>query len=61
MGLYDQFPYRNFHELNADWLIKQANERKAKIEDSSNSWKTSRMTITSFYGWPQHLTFQDLM
>lgn len=33
MGLYDQFPYRNFHELNADWLIKQASERKAKIED----------------------------
>lgn len=33
MGLYDQFPYRNFHELNAAWLIKQANERKDKIEE----------------------------
>ena len=33
MAIYDNLPYTNFHELNADWLIKQANERKAKIED----------------------------
>lgn len=23
MGLYDQFPYTNFHELNLDWIIEQ--------------------------------------
>ena len=23
MGLFEQFPYTNFHELNLDWLIEQ--------------------------------------
>ena len=22
MGLFDQFPYTNFHELNLDWILK---------------------------------------
>lgn len=30
MGLYDQFPYTNFHELNLDWII---NEMKKLSED----------------------------
>ena len=25
MGLFEQFPYTNFHELNLDWLIEQLN------------------------------------
>ena len=25
MGLFEQFPYTNFHELNLDWLIEQIN------------------------------------
>ena len=26
MGLFEQFPYTNFHELNLDWLIKKVQE-----------------------------------
>ena len=33
MGLYDQFVYTNFHELNADWLLAQMKAAKAKIDD----------------------------
>ena len=33
MAIYDNLPYTNFHELNAMWLIRQADERKAKIEE----------------------------
>lgn len=33
MGLYDQFPYTNFHELNLDWLIE---EMKKLREDFNN-------------------------
>lgn len=33
MGLYDQFPYTNFHELNLDWLI---GEMKKLREDFNN-------------------------
>ena len=28
MGLFEQFPYTNFHELNLDWLIEQLNQIK---------------------------------
>lgn len=31
MGLYDQFPYRNFHELNLAWLLAQVKLLKEKM------------------------------
>lgn len=36
MGLFEQFPYTNFHELNLDWIIqeiKTLNEKVDSIED----------------------------
>lgn len=33
MGLFDQFPYTNFHELNLDWIIE---EMKKLREDFNN-------------------------
>ena len=33
MAIYDSLPYTNFHELNADWLLKQMKEAKAKIDE----------------------------
>lgn len=36
MGLFEQFPYTNFHELNLDWIIKEIkdlNEKVDSIED----------------------------
>lgn len=32
MGVFDQFPYTNFQELNLDWVIKTVKECKAYIE-----------------------------
>ena len=26
MGMFEQFPYSNFHELNLDWIINKLNE-----------------------------------
>lgn len=37
MGLFNHFPYVNFHELNLDWLLKETKslqERVQKIEDT---------------------------
>lgn len=43
MGLYDQFPYTNFHELNLDWILnnmKEVMEKVARISgDIDNSVK----------------------
>lgn len=36
MGLFEQFPYANFHELNLDWIlkkIKELDEKVGSIED----------------------------
>lgn len=33
MAIYDNLPYTNFHELNRRWLVRQADSRKAKIEE----------------------------
>lgn len=36
MGLFEQFPYANFHELNLDWIlakIKELDEKVDNIED----------------------------
>lgn len=32
MAIYDNLPYTNFHELNADWLLKQMKEAKAQVD-----------------------------
>lgn len=32
MGVFDNFPYTNVHELNLDWIIKQVKEIKDKEE-----------------------------
>lgn len=33
MGLFDQFPYTNFHELNLDWLLKMMKELDNTVEN----------------------------
>lgn len=36
MGLFEQFPYQNFHELNLDWIIQQINQVKESVVLSVN-------------------------
>lgn len=32
MGLFEQFPYCNFHELNLDWILKKLKELDEKVD-----------------------------
>ena len=32
MGLFEQFPYSNFHELNLDWILKKLKELDKKVD-----------------------------
>ena len=36
MGLFEHFPYTNFHELNLDWVIDFAKTAKLDIETTNN-------------------------
>jgi hypothetical protein len=38
MGLYEHFPYSNYHELNLDWLLSKVKEIQTDI-DEINAWK----------------------
>ena len=38
MGLIDQFPYANFHQLNLDWLLATMKRVQSDIDDV-NAWK----------------------
>lgn len=33
MGLFEQFPYANFHELNLDWILKKIKELDEKVNN----------------------------
>lgn len=33
MGVFEHFPYANFHELNLDWLLKKMRELDKKLDD----------------------------
>lgn len=52
MGLFEQFPYSNFHELNLDWIlqkIKELDEKVNSIEDrilkEANAYTDQQITI----------------
>lgn len=36
MGLYEHWPYVNFHELNLNWMIEQMKEMESEIERVKN-------------------------
>lgn len=38
MGLFEHFPYSNYHELNLDWILSKVKELQENI-DEINSWK----------------------
>lgn len=37
MGLFEHFPYTNFHELNLDWVIKTVNDVDNKTDTLANA------------------------
>lgn len=63
MGVFSNFPYANFHELNADWIIEQVR----KVTDDWEEYKTSMDEwklgvddeLTEFQTWFDNLDVQD--
>lgn len=33
MGLFEQFPYTNFHELNLNWMLQKIKEFKSDLDN----------------------------
>lgn len=41
MGIFRQFPYSNFHEMNMDWILKQIRILEEKWDKFVFDWKTN--------------------
>lgn len=63
MGVFNNFPYANFHELNADWILEQVR----KVTDDWEAYKTSMdewkqgvdNELAEFQAWFDNLDVQD--
>ena len=63
MGVFNNFPYANFHELNADWIIEQVR----KVMDEWEEYKTDMDLwklgvddqLAEFQAWFDNLDVQD--
>lgn len=52
MGVFEQFPYTNFHEINLDWLIKKMKElldRMQSIEDWKDEYQETYDNLKQLY------------
>lgn len=63
MGVFNNFPYANFHELNADWIIEQVREVKNEWEEYKTDmdlWKLGvDDQLAEFQAWFDNLDVQD--
>ena len=41
MGLFEQFPYANFHELNLDWILAKIKELDKKVDSIEDHQTTA--------------------
>ena len=47
MGLFENFPYTNFHNLNLDWIIKVLKNAVAELEEIRTNWESVRETANT--------------
>ena len=47
MGLFENFPYTNFHNLNLDWIIKILKNAVAELEEIQANWESVRDTANT--------------
>lgn len=47
MGLFENFPYTNFHNLNLDWIIKVLKNAVSELEEIQTNWESVRDTANT--------------
>lgn len=58
MGLFENFPYTNFHELNLDWLLKNMLDLKSQLD---NYGQVVENFLPSFHGnWNESTNYPAL-
>ena len=49
MGIFQQFPYSNFHELNLDWFLETFKKLAAEWEKTKSDWDSLKDFIDNFF------------
>lgn len=50
MGVFEKFPYTNFHELNANWILKKIKEMEEDIEELKTKVANLEDRVTALEG-----------
>ena len=48
MGIFQQFPYSNFHEMNLDQIIKIMREMQDEWAETKNEWLDMKTFINNY-------------
>ena len=46
---YENFPYSNFHELNADWILEQVRDCVKKVADLGLSFEQLKEYVNNYF------------
>lgn len=49
MGLFDQFPYTNFHEMNQDWLLQVCKQLAEDMATVQTEWTDTKDYIDNYF------------
>lgn len=49
MGIFQQFPYTNFHELNLDWFLNEFKKLYGEWENTKNDWNNLKEFVENFF------------
>ena len=52
MGLFNQFPFTNFHEMNLDWLLQKMAEIE-KTADPKSIYETITKEVNDYTSSPE--------
>ncbi len=63
MAIFEKLPYTNYHNLNADWIVKKVKEvveAWTEYRDSMDEWKDGvDAELQTFYDWFDNLDLTD--
>lgn len=49
MGLFEQFPYTNFHELNLDWIVSKVKELVTEFDSYAVSFQELKDYVNNYF------------
>lgn len=59
MGIFRQFPYTNYHDLNLDWILNEISELINEWSKFNNDWSDWKKSVDDFIEWAKTVNIED--